>query len=103
MIIIDSNNRPRCDTCGETIDRDSCSCGNVQMRHMLRGAFSDYEIMAAFGFGSNPQETHHNPAAWQAVNAWRPANVHWVNYDLDGDNLYEWNTPPAVTHAFWCG
>ena len=90
--VLDNQNRPRCPECGETIDtRDGCNCGHIQLRKALRGNFSDYEIMAALGFGDNPQEAHHNPAAWRAVNAWRPANVHFVDYDADGDMLYAWN------------
>lgn len=92
-IILDGHQNPRCEICGETIiNQPVCSCGHVNLPRVLRGEFSDYEIMAAMGFGDNPQETHHNPAAWRAVNAWRPGNVTPVGYDADGDFLYAWIT-----------
>lgn len=88
--ILDSQNRPRCPQCGETLDtRQSCSCGALDMKTILVGKFDSYQIMTALGFSNNAQKNHHNHAAWRAANAWREANIaagviEFAGYSWDG-------------------
>jgi len=91
-LTLDKNQIPHCRKCGENIGtKISCTCGSVNLKRDLPARFSNYDIMAHMGFGNNPQETHHNPAAWNAVNAWREVNVYWVGNDWDGYEMYSFN------------